>query len=194
MVARRVAEGAVVLAVCAGFQVVGHSFPGAEGEPHEGLGLLPVTTAKVALPRAVGEVTAEPDEALGLPVLTGFENHGGRSTLDEGAQPLARVQAGVGNGDGVEGALAGAGGRHLPARARAGPQSRPGRPSPLVGARRRRAGAARRRRGREPARRTAGGGARPALPAAAGGLRRVPRCAGSAAYRTCVTRRVVRSV
>ncbi len=104
---RRVAEGAVVLAVCAGFQVAGHSFPGAEGEPHEGLGLLPMTTAKVALPRAVGEVMAEPDETLGLPVLTGFENHGGRTTLDEGTAPLARVSAGVGNGDGSEGALAG---------------------------------------------------------------------------------------
>jgi CobQ-like glutamine amidotransferase family enzyme len=107
MLVRRVAEGAVVLAVCAGFQVAGLTFPGAEGEPHEGLGLLQVSTAKVALPRAVGEVVAEPDEALGLPVLTGFENHGGRSTLEEGARPLARVTAGVGNGDGSEGALEG---------------------------------------------------------------------------------------
>ncbi len=104
---RRVASGAVVLAVCAGFQVVGQSFPGAEGEPHEGLGLVPVTTSKVALPRAVGEVVAEPDETLGLPALTGFENHGGRTALDEGATALARVSVGVGNGDGREGALEG---------------------------------------------------------------------------------------
>src|SRR3984957_2551178 len=47
MLVRRVAEGAVVLAVCAGFQIAGGTFPGAEGDPHEGLGLLPVTTAKV---------------------------------------------------------------------------------------------------------------------------------------------------
>ena len=89
---RRVADGAVVLAVCAGYQVAGRSFPGAEGEPHEGLGLLPLTTAKVALPRAVGEVVAEPDESMGLPVLTGFENHGGRSTLEEerGRWPVSR--------------------------------------------------------------------------------------------------------
>ena len=105
--ARRAADGAVVLAVCAGFQVAGQSFPGAEGEAHEGLGLLPVVTAKVALPRAVGEVVAEPDESLGLPPLTGFENHGGRTTLEEGAPPLARVITGVGNGDGSEGARAG---------------------------------------------------------------------------------------
>jgi CobQ-like glutamine amidotransferase family enzyme len=107
VLARRVAQGAVVLAVCAGFQVAGESFPGAEGQPHEGLALLPVTTAKVALPRAVGEVVAEPVGIEGLDTLTGFENHGGRTTLNEGAQPLATVVRGVGNGDGREGAVAG---------------------------------------------------------------------------------------
>ncbi len=107
--ARRVRDGAVVLAVCAGFQVAGESFPDAEGEPHPGLGLLPVTTAKVAVPRAVGEVVAEVDAAFDLPTLTGFENHGGRTTLADGARPLAKVSVGVGNGggDGTEGAVAG---------------------------------------------------------------------------------------
>src|SRR5580692_942741 len=57
--ARRVADGAVVLAVCAGYQIVGTYFPGADGTPHPGLGLLDITTEKVDLPRAVGEVTAE---------------------------------------------------------------------------------------------------------------------------------------
>jgi hypothetical protein len=66
-----------------------------------------VTTSKVALPRAVGEVVAEPVGLEGLDTLTGFENHGGRTTLGEGAQPLARVVSGVGNGDGAEGAVAG---------------------------------------------------------------------------------------
>src|SRR3984957_17337666 len=46
--ARRAAAGAVVLAVCAGYQIVGRSFPGADGSPHEGLGLLDVVTAKGA--------------------------------------------------------------------------------------------------------------------------------------------------
>jgi lipid II isoglutaminyl synthase (glutamine-hydrolysing) len=105
--ARRVAEGAVVLAVCAGFQVVGQSFPGADGDAHEGVGLLDVTTVKVGDPRAVGEVVADPVGLDGLPVLTGFENHGGRTTLAEGVVPLARVTAGVGNGDGSEGAVSG---------------------------------------------------------------------------------------
>ncbi len=109
--ARRVAGGAVVLAVCAGFQVVGRSFPGADGDPHEGVGLLGVDTVKGAGPRAVGEVLVEVDAgALGpLPVLTGFENHGGATSLRDGAAAVGRVTVGVGNGggDGSEGAVEG---------------------------------------------------------------------------------------
>ncbi len=107
---RRVAGGAVVLAVCAGFQVVGRSFPGATGEAHEGVGLLDIETVKGTGPRAVGEVVAEPvgpAEAAGLPTLTGFENHGGMTTLGEGTEALGRVTTGVGNGDGGEGAVQG---------------------------------------------------------------------------------------
>jgi len=106
----RVAGGAVVLAVCAGFQVVGRSFPGADGAPHDGLALLDVTTVKGEGPRAVGEVVTEVDEASGLPglpTLTGFENHGGRTSLGEGLSPLGRTRAGIGNGDGTEGAVSG---------------------------------------------------------------------------------------
>jgi CobQ-like glutamine amidotransferase family enzyme len=110
--ARRVADGAVVLAVCAGFQVVGRTFPDAEGEAQPGLGLLDITTAKGTGPRAVGEVVAEPADADGvaaLPTLSGFENHGGRTSLAEGTAPLAFVREGIGNGDGSggEGAVAG---------------------------------------------------------------------------------------
>ena len=107
--ARRVADGAVVLAVCAGFQVVGRTFPGADGTPHDGLGLLEVDTVKGTGPRAVGELVADIVGIPGLPELTGFENHGGRTTLAEGAVPLGTVTAGVGNGDGqgLEGAVRG---------------------------------------------------------------------------------------
>jgi CobQ-like glutamine amidotransferase family enzyme len=44
-----------------------------------------------------------------LPTITGFENHGGITTLNEGTTPLARVSRGIGNGDGsgTEGAVAG---------------------------------------------------------------------------------------
>jgi len=104
--ARRVEQGAVVLAVCAGFQIVGRSFPGADARAHEGLGLLDISTAKGEGPRAVGEVTAESDL---VPTMTGFENHGGRTTLGPGASALATVTSGIGNGDGsgTEGAVSG---------------------------------------------------------------------------------------
>jgi len=97
----------VVLAVCAGFQVVGRSFPGADGDLHEGVGILDVETVKGTGPRAVGEVVAEPEGITGLPVLTGFENHGGLTTLRGDTVALGRVTCGVGNGDGGEGAVSG---------------------------------------------------------------------------------------
>ncbi len=106
-------RGAVILAVCAGFQVIGNRFPDAQGQLHQGLGLLDIATAKGTGPRAVGEVAVavptESDGGLGLPMLSGFENHGGVTTLGPGVEPLGRVAAGVGNGagDGSEGAVAG---------------------------------------------------------------------------------------
>jgi CobQ-like glutamine amidotransferase family enzyme len=101
-------DGAVVLAVCAGYQVLGHRFPGPRGEAVPGLGLLDVVTERRGAPRAVGEVVAQVTATgLGarLGVLSGFENHGGRTVLGEGVEPLAAVQRGVGNdGSGSEGA------------------------------------------------------------------------------------------
>jgi lipid II isoglutaminyl synthase (glutamine-hydrolysing) len=116
MLARRVDEGAVVLAVCAGFQIAGRTFPGRDGAPEDGVGLLNVATTKASGPRAVGEVTAEPTAPAAallapqvLPTLNGFENHGGITALSPGTVPLATVTHGVGNGDGsgTEGALGG---------------------------------------------------------------------------------------
>jgi CobQ-like glutamine amidotransferase family enzyme len=106
---RAVANGATVLSVCAGFQVVGATFVGPDGEPHEGLGLLDCATTRGAGPRRVGEVVAEPDPALALPTLTGYENHQGVTELGPDVRPLARVVVGAGNdaGDRSEGAVAG---------------------------------------------------------------------------------------
>lgn len=102
-------RGAVVFGVCAGFQLLGRTFPGADGEQRPGLGLLDTSTRKGSGPRAVGEVVVEVAPALGLPPLTGFENHGGVTTLGDGVQPLGTVVAGIGNGGGAddEGAVAG---------------------------------------------------------------------------------------
>jgi hypothetical protein len=104
---RAMEQGSVVLGVCAGYQLLGHSFPDRDGRPHDGLGVLDVTTAKGGGPRAVGEllasVTADaprlPSGRL-LPLLTGFENHSARTTLGQDAKAVARVVRGVGNGAG----------------------------------------------------------------------------------------------
>ena len=100
--AAAVTRGATVLAICAGYQILGTTFAAAGGQV-PGLGLLDIeTTPRPA--RAVGELVAEPiDPSLGL--LTGFENHGGGTRLGPGLEPLARVRHGQGNGvgDGTEG-------------------------------------------------------------------------------------------
>lgn len=104
-----VAAGAAVLAVCAGLQVLGNRFAGEDGKAHDGLGLLDCETHRDDGPRRVGEVVVTPDEALELPDLTGYENHGGVTTLGPGARPLGRVVVGHGNdgGDGTEGIVSG---------------------------------------------------------------------------------------
>jgi hypothetical protein len=99
---RAVSQGAAVLAVCAGYQLFGSSFF-AKGAACEGLGLLDITSDRGET-RAVGEVRGEIDPRLGLPPLTGFENHGGRTHLGPGVAPLARVTAGIGNDGRTEGA------------------------------------------------------------------------------------------
>lgn len=111
---RAVANGASVLAICAGYQLLGHEFPDANGNASPGLGLLDVYTDRLPQ-RAVGELAAEPNNrdftAAGIETLTqtltGYENHGGATHLGVGVTPLALVSSGVGNGDGTEGAITG---------------------------------------------------------------------------------------
>jgi CobQ-like glutamine amidotransferase family enzyme len=100
-------RGSVVLGVCAGYQLLGRSFPDSGDRRRDGLGLLDVTTRKGTGTRAVGELVAEvmPDApkligGAGLPTLTGFENHGGVTSIGPGALAVARVVTGIGNGDG----------------------------------------------------------------------------------------------
>jgi CobQ-like glutamine amidotransferase family enzyme len=99
---RAVARRAVVLAVCAGYQLVGESFF-AKGQRCTGLGLLDLTSDRGPR-RAVGELAVEVDPELGLPVLTGFENHGGRTHLGPGVRALGKVTTGIGNDGATEGA------------------------------------------------------------------------------------------
>jgi lipid II isoglutaminyl synthase (glutamine-hydrolysing) len=126
-------RGAVVLGVCGGYQLLGHSYTLGD-ERIEGVGLLDLSTVREAGPRLIGNVAIEvslddtperrtsartPSEAEdhfdgaalegGRRVLAGFENHGGRTHLAAGQQPLGRVLKGHGNDgrSGVEGARTG---------------------------------------------------------------------------------------
>ncbi|WP_300606436.1 glutamine amidotransferase [Trebonia sp.] len=101
-----VSHGAVLFAVCAGYQMLGAEFGGAEDQPVAGLGLLDIRSGRGER-RAVGEIVADADPALQVPRLTGFENHQGVTRLGPRARPLARTSLGTGNGDGTEGAYAG---------------------------------------------------------------------------------------
>ena len=98
--------GAALLAVCAGFQLIGHHYAAAGGRRMEGLGLVDLHTT-AGPDRLIGEVLVAPDPATGLPTITGFENHGGRTHLGPDTRPLGRVLHGGGNGDGTDGVLAG---------------------------------------------------------------------------------------
>ncbi|MBS1871063.1 MAG: glutamine amidotransferase [Actinobacteria bacterium] len=96
-------RGASMLAVCGGYQLLGHSYElGDETLP--GVGLLDLRTVRVDGPRLIGNVAIEVElPGLERPrVLAGFENHGGRTHLGPAAQPLGRVLRGHGN-DGAGG-------------------------------------------------------------------------------------------
>ena len=102
--AAAVADGATVLAVCGGYQLLGHSYQ-LEGQRVEGLGLADLETVREPGERLIGNVEIEVDFGEGPRVLAGFENHGGRTYLGEGTEPLGRVLHGFGNNgkDGREG-------------------------------------------------------------------------------------------
>lgn len=103
------ARGAAVLAICAGYQLLGEYFPDATGSPAAGVGLLDIRTDRLPQ-RAVGELAAEPTSSAPAGInqmLSGYENHAGATHLGPDAVPLATVRAGIGNGDGTEGAVAG---------------------------------------------------------------------------------------
>ncbi|MER7166297.1 glutamine amidotransferase [Micromonospora sp. NPDC000207] len=102
---RAAAQGSVIFGVCAGYQLLGTSFF-AKGTQYAGLELLDLASDR-GPSRAVGELAGEIDPRLGVPALSGFENHGGRTRLGAGVSPLARVTAGVGNDGQTEGAWRG---------------------------------------------------------------------------------------
>ena len=105
-------RGAVILAVCGGYQLLGTSY--ALGDEHlEGVGLVDAHTVREdggtageARGRLIGNVAIEIELDGREHSLVGFENHGGRTYLGSGERPLGRVLKGHGNNgrDGFEGA------------------------------------------------------------------------------------------
>jgi CobQ-like glutamine amidotransferase family enzyme len=103
-IASAVEDGAALLAVCGGYQLLGHRYQlGADSVP--GLGVADLETVREPGPRLIGNVSIEVDLGEGTRVLAGFENHGGRTYLGPSAEPLGRVLHGHGNNgsDGREG-------------------------------------------------------------------------------------------
>ena len=94
-----------VLAVCGGYQLMGRFYRTAEGEELPGAGVLDLHTVHPGphAQRFIGNVVVEWNGTT----LVGFENHGGRTHLGAGVEPLGRVVAGFGNNgeDGGEGAV-----------------------------------------------------------------------------------------
>ena len=88
----RVRDGAYVVAVCAGLQILGLTFCVEGDDEYEGLGLVDVVTSRGER-RSVGELATRVDGQL----LVGFENHGGRTTLSGGVNALGTVVKGRGN-------------------------------------------------------------------------------------------------
>jgi lipid II isoglutaminyl synthase (glutamine-hydrolysing) len=97
-------SGASMLAVCGGYQLLGHSYEVGD-QVLPGLGLVDLRTVREPGERLIGNVVIDADLGEGPRRLAGFENHGGRTYLGTGEQPLGQVVSGFGNNgkDGVEG-------------------------------------------------------------------------------------------
>jgi CobQ-like glutamine amidotransferase family enzyme len=95
-------EGAAMLAVCGGYQLLGAFYRDVSGAEQPGAGVLPLYTV-AGETRMIGDCLLECELEPGVRrTLAGFENHAGRTYLEEGAEPLGRVLAGYGN-DGESG-------------------------------------------------------------------------------------------
>jgi CobQ-like glutamine amidotransferase family enzyme len=91
------ARGAVILGVCGGYQLLGHSYELGDATL-PGVGLVDLHTVRADGPRLIGNVAVEVELHGGRRrTLAGFENHGGRTILGPDAQPLGRVLRGHGN-------------------------------------------------------------------------------------------------
>ena len=101
-------DGAAVLAVCGGYQLMGHSYVAANGQKMAGTGLLDLETT-AGTDRLIGDVVLSVNLDGRTGTVVGYENHAGRTRLGSQSSPLGRVEKGHGNNgeDGFEGAVSG---------------------------------------------------------------------------------------
>ncbi len=86
-------SGAVILAVCGGYQLLGHYYKPHQGPELKGISLMDAYTV-AGNRRMIGNVTVQlPDNST----LVGFENHSGKTFLGEGLAPLGKIIKGNGN-------------------------------------------------------------------------------------------------
>ena len=105
-VRQAVEDGAALLSVCGGYQLLGQSYTTVDGQQLPGAGLFDIRS--VPGPRRhIGNVLVETDLDGQRRTLVGFENHSGRTYLGRGVLPLGRALVGAGNNgeDGTEGAV-----------------------------------------------------------------------------------------
>jgi CobQ-like glutamine amidotransferase family enzyme len=106
---KAVQDGAQILAVCGGYQLLGHYYQTAAGERFDGIGMLDVKT-EAGKKRFIGDVVVQAAlQDLTPSTIVGFENHSGRTFLGGNARPLGKVLHGKGNNgsDRTEGAVQG---------------------------------------------------------------------------------------
>jgi hypothetical protein len=87
-------DGAPILAICGGYQLLGEKYIDAEGNDVPGLGIFDYYTRSEE-GRLIGNIIIENSLGLNPETLVGFENHGGRTYHDH--QPLGKVLVGYGN-------------------------------------------------------------------------------------------------
>ncbi|MGB3330306.1 MAG: glutamine amidotransferase [Thermomicrobiales bacterium] len=94
-------DGAAMLSICGGYQLLGHEYRPHDAEPLPGIGLFDITS-EAGAERFIGNVVIQSEE---WGPLVGFENHSGLTFLGEGATPMGTVDVGRGNNgkDGTEG-------------------------------------------------------------------------------------------
>ncbi|MGX6961293.1 type 1 glutamine amidotransferase [Vagococcus xieshaowenii] len=83
------------LAICGGYQLLGHYYIGAKGEQIKGISAIDYYTESQINNRFIGDVEIKNEEYDEIYI--GFENHNGVTYLGKNVKPLGKVLKGYGN-------------------------------------------------------------------------------------------------